>query len=55
MTTYDVLREFADSWGLILMGVAFLTFTGWTFLHSVSAEHRRAAMSIFEQEDEVDG
>ncbi|MDR6847095.1 MAG: CcoQ/FixQ family Cbb3-type cytochrome c oxidase assembly chaperone [Sphingomonas sp.] len=55
MTTYDLLREFADSWGLILMGVAFLTFTGWTFLRSVAAEHERAANSIFEQEDEVDG
>lgn len=55
MTTYDLLREFADSWGLILMGVAFLTFTGWTFRRSVVAEHRRAAMSIFEHEDEVDG
>ena len=55
MTTYDLLREFADSWGLVLMGVAFLTFVGWTFLRSVSAGHRQAAMSIFEQEDDVDG
>ena len=55
MTTYDLLREFADSWGLILMAVAFLVFVGWTFLRSVSAGHRRAAMSIFEQEDDLDG
>ncbi|MEO6216188.1 MAG: cbb3-type cytochrome c oxidase subunit 3 [Sphingomonas sp.] len=55
MTTYDLLREFADSWGLVLMGVAFLAFVGWTFLRSVSAGHRHAAMSIFEQEDDVDG
>ena len=55
MTTYDLLREFADSWGLVLMAVAFLAFVGWTFLRSVSAGHRRAAMSIFEQEDDLDG
>ena len=53
--SYDALRTFADSWGLILMGVAFLAFVGWTFLRSVSAGHRHAAMSIFEQEDEIDG
>ncbi len=49
--TYNVLHEFADSWGLILMGVAFLAFVGWTFLKSVAASHERAARSILEDED----
>ena len=53
--TYDGLRQFADSWGLVLMGVAFLIFVGWTFLRSVEAGHRHAALSIFEREDEIDG
>jgi len=53
--TYDVLREFADSWGLILMGVAFLVLVGWTFLRAVVVGHQRAALSIFEREDEIDG
>jgi cytochrome c oxidase cbb3-type subunit 4 len=49
--TYDMLHEFADSWGLILMGVAFLTFVGWTFLKNVAAAHQHAARSILEDED----
>jgi len=53
--TYDAMREFADSWGLVLMGVAFLVCVGWTFLRSVKAGHRHAAMSIFEREEEIDG
>lgn len=53
--TYDMMREFADSWGLVLMGVAFLILVGWTFLRPVAAGHRRAAVSIFEREDQIDG
>jgi cytochrome c oxidase cbb3-type subunit 4 len=49
--TYTMLHEFADSWGLILMGVAFLTFVGWTFLKNVAAAHQHAARSILEDED----
>jgi len=55
MSTYDTLRHFADSWGLVLMGVAFLVLTGWTFVRSVATGHKRAAMSIFENEDQIDG
>jgi len=51
---YDALREFADSWGLALMGVAFLCFVGWAFRPNSSAATRRAATSIFE-EDQADG
>ena len=53
--TYNVLHEFADSWGLILMGVAFLTFVGWTFLKNVAAAHQHAARSILQDEDMIDG
>jgi len=55
MSTYDTLRHFADSWGLVMMGVVFIILVGWTFLRSVAAGHRRAALSIFEQEDDIDG
>ncbi|MES1971282.1 MAG: cbb3-type cytochrome c oxidase subunit 3 [Pseudomonadota bacterium] len=55
MSTYETLRQFADSWGLILMGVAFTVLIGWTFLRSVAAGHKRAALSIFENEDGIDG
>jgi len=52
--TYEALRQFADSWGLVLMGVGFLAFVGWAFRPNSSAATRRAATSIFE-EDEADG
>ncbi|MEG3143872.1 cbb3-type cytochrome c oxidase subunit 3 [Sphingomonas sp. RT2P30] len=51
---YETLRTFADSWGLILMGVAFLAFVGWTFRPQASRDHYRAATSIFEEE-QIDG
>jgi cytochrome c oxidase cbb3-type subunit 4 len=52
--SYEALRQFADSWGLVLMGAAFLAFVGWAFRANSSAATRRAAPSIFE-EDEADG
>ncbi|MFA6117954.1 MAG: cbb3-type cytochrome c oxidase subunit 3 [Sphingomonas sp.] len=55
MSTYDTLRHLADSWGLVMMGIIFLVLVGWTFLRGVADGHQRAALSIFEQEDEIDG
>ena len=55
MSTYDTLRHFADSWGLVMMGVIFVILVGWTFLRGVADDHKRAALSIFEQEDDIDG
>ncbi|WP_066827229.1 CcoQ/FixQ family Cbb3-type cytochrome c oxidase assembly chaperone [Sphingomonas mali] len=52
--TYEALRLFADSWGLVLMGVAFVGFVGWAFRPNSSAATHRAATSIFE-EDQADG
>jgi cytochrome c oxidase cbb3-type subunit 4 len=52
---YEDLRQFADSWGLVLMGVAFVTFIGWSFLPHARAANRRAAMMILENEDETNG
>jgi cytochrome c oxidase cbb3-type subunit 4 len=51
---YHALREFADSWGLVLMGVAFVGLIGWAFRPNSDAATRRAATSIFE-EDQADG
>ena len=48
---YEDLRQLADSWGLVLMGVGFTGCVGWTFLRSAVASHRRAAISIFEEHD----
>ncbi len=53
--TYDAFREFADSWGLVMMGVLFVTFTGWTFRPRARADHETARMSIFRDEDVTHG
>lgn len=55
MSAYDVLRHFADSWGLVMMGVMFVTFVGWTFLPRARDAHVRAATMILENEDETNG
>ena len=49
--TYDGFRHFADSWGLVFMGVLFVTFIGWTFRKGASTHHRNAATIIFKDED----
>ncbi|MAM37049.1 cbb3-type cytochrome oxidase subunit 3 (plasmid) [Sphingobium naphthae] len=48
---YDALRHFADSWGLVLMGIVFLVLTGWTFRKGSRAANERAARSILEEDD----
>ena len=49
--TYDAFRHFADSWGLVMMGVMFIGFVGWTFRPRAHIDHEAAAMSIFRDED----
>ena len=53
--SYDALRHFADSWGLVAMGLLFITFVGWTFVPAVRRGHQRAATSILEDEETIDG
>ncbi len=53
--TYDALRHFADSWGLVAMVAMFLTFIGWTFLPRARAAHQRAATMILEDEEQANG
>jgi cytochrome c oxidase cbb3-type subunit IV len=52
--TYDALRHAADSWGLIFMGVLFVTFIGWTFRRGSRARHQNAANMIFEATSDED-
>lgn len=46
--SYDALRHFADSWGLVLMGVIYTILTGWLFLPRSRDRSVDAAQSIFE-------
>lgn len=49
--SYDALRHFADSWGLVFMGLVYLTLIGWAFLPRNRNSNRKAATMIFEDRD----
>ena len=50
--TYDALRHFADSYGLMFLGLLFLGLIGWTFRPGARRDNVRAAHMIFEQDDQ---
>lgn len=47
METYTLLREFADSWMLLLLTVFFLIVVFWAFRPGSRSLHDDAASSIF--------
>ena len=49
--SYDAFRHFADSWGLVFMGMAYLAFVGWAFLPRNRGRNRDAAHMIFKDAD----
>lgn len=49
--SYDTFRHFADSWGLVFMGVTYLTLVGWAFLPRNRGRNRDAATMIFKDQD----
>lgn len=51
--SYDSMRHFADSWGLVLMTAFFLVFVGWTFRKGASHHHNEAANMIFKDDDDA--
>ncbi|MEI6418373.1 MAG: cbb3-type cytochrome c oxidase subunit 3 [Sphingomonadales bacterium] len=51
MNAYDQLRHLADSWGLVMMGVLFIAFVGWTFRPGARRHLDEAATMIFRSED----
>ncbi len=53
---YSDMRHFADSYGLIFLGILFLVLIGWTFRRGSRRHHERAATMIFDEEkDRQDG
>jgi cytochrome c oxidase cbb3-type subunit 4 len=46
-STYETLRHFADSWGLIAMTGVFLVLVGYALRPSARGRHEDAANSIF--------
>ncbi|HKY80144.1 MAG TPA: cbb3-type cytochrome c oxidase subunit 3 [Sphingobium sp.] len=49
--SYDELRHFADSWGLVFMGASYIVLIGWHFLPKGQQRSRQAASAIFETDD----
>jgi cytochrome c oxidase cbb3-type subunit 4 len=54
MSSYDTLRHFADSWGLVFMGASYLVLVGWHFLPRRGAHSRAAARMIFRNSEETE-
>ena len=48
---YTALRHFADSWGLLLMLVAFCAAVAWVFRPGAKDVQSDAANQIFRNED----
>jgi cytochrome c oxidase cbb3-type subunit 4 len=48
---YNDFRHFADSWGLLMMGILFLILILWPFRKGASQRNEDAANIIFRDED----
>ena len=51
-STYELLRQLADSWGLIAMGVLFIGLVAWPFRPGAGSRNNEAANMIFGDEDD---
>ena len=49
-TAYDALREFADSWVLLLMVLFFVTAVWWAMRPSARPQHDAAAAIPFKED-----
>ena len=52
MSLYEQLRHFADSYGLVVMVIAFLALCLWPFRPGARSQNRAAARSIFRERDD---
>lgn len=50
MTTYDVMRQFADSWGLLFMTLVFVGILAWVFWPGSRTRFREQADIPFKYE-----
>lgn len=49
--TYQFLRHFADSWGLLIMVMVFVGLCAWAFRPGARGHHQQAATLIFKDDD----
>lgn len=54
MEQYSILREFADSWGLLLLMIAFIFVVLYTFRRSSRELHRDSANIPFRHDSMPD-
>lgn len=50
MSTYDTLRHFADSWGLLAMVLLFIGLSAWPFRPSARESNEAARNLIFAED-----
>lgn len=50
-STYEALRQFADSWGLLAMVVTFLVLVAWPFRPGARDANETARNMIFKDDD----
>ena len=49
--TYNDLRHFADSWGLLAMTILFLGLVAWPFRKGARHRNEEAANMIFKEDE----
>ncbi len=49
--TYESLRQFVDSWGLVATTILFLVLVAWPFRPGAKKTNEEAAHMIFEEDD----
>lgn len=55
MSTYDTLRQFADSWGLLFMTLVFIGVVIWVLRPGSRRHYQGQAEIPFKYEDEPAG
>jgi cytochrome c oxidase cbb3-type subunit 4 len=53
-STYEAMRHFADSWGLLIMVMLFLMLAAWPFRPGARDANTRAATMIFDEDSNGD-
>ncbi|RGP39848.1 hypothetical protein BPTFM16_00123 [Altererythrobacter insulae] len=52
MSTYEILRHFADSYGLLVTMLLFVALCAWPFRPGAKDRNAQAAHSILEDHDD---
>ena len=50
-STYEAMRQFADSWGLALMVLTFVILCAWPFRPGARQDNQAAANMIFAEDN----